>query len=219
MRILFTLAAVAGVFLSFPALAETSQSSPVYQEGLHYFELAEPVAVEDPEKIEVAEVFWYGCSHCFHFEPRVVEWQKNRPSDVHFVQIPAMWNRLMEAHARAYYTARELAVLEDMHQALYNALNVDRKPLDSAEAIAAFFADLGADKEAVIGIFESPEATAFLKEADAKARAYQISGTPQLIVDGKYRIEASQAVPQRDMFKVVDFLVEKIRAEESNSNS
>lgn len=220
MRILLALAAMASAFLAFPALAETPQTSPVYREGTHYFALPEAVPVQNPDKIEVTEVFWYGCGHCFHFEPQVREWEKSLPGDVNFVKIPAMWNQRMEAHARAYYTARELGILDEVHQALYNALNIDRKPLDSPEAVAEFFADYGAKPEQATEIFQSAAATTFLKEADAKARAYQISGTPQLIVDGKYRIEASQAVPQREMFKVVDFLVNKIRAEKhSNSNS
>lgn len=205
--------AIVSVFLTFPALAEDTESSPVYREGVHYHVLPETVAVEDPDRIEVTEVFWYGCGHCFHFEPRVIEWTKDMADDVNFVQLPAMWNRSMETHARAFYTAQQLGILENVHQAMYNALNIHRKPLDSAEAVAALFADFGADEERAIEIFDSAAITAFLKQADAKARAYQISGTPQLIVHGRYRIEASQAVPHGEMFKVVDFLVDKVRTE------
>jgi protein dithiol oxidoreductase (disulfide-forming) len=215
MRIVFTaVLIIANAFLTFPALAENLQSNPVYREGVHYHALPEPVAVDNPGNIEVVEVFWYGCGHCFHLEPQVLAWQKSRAGDINFVQIPAMWNSLMEVHARAYYTAKHLGILENVHQALYNALNIDQKLLDSPEAVAALFVQFGADEAEVIKVFESPQATAFLKTADAKARAYQITGTPQLIVDGRYRIEASQSLPQSEMFSVVDFLVEKVRAED-----
>lgn len=216
MRIPFALAMVASVLLSFSTFAANPQSTPVYREGVHYHVLPDAVDVDDPDKIEVAEVFWYGCSHCYHFEPRVLEWSKDIPEDVNFVQIPAMWNGLMEAHARAYYVAKQLGIKEDVHQALYNALNVDRKRLDSAEAVAELFAEYGADKEEVVRLFKSAEATTYLKQMDARARAYQISGTPQLVVHGRYRVEASQQVNHGEMFKVVNFLVDKIRAEKSS---
>lgn len=217
MRIHLALATIASAFLAFSALAEDAQSSPVYREGVHYHALPEPVAVAAPDQIEVAEVFWYGCGHCFNFEPRVLEWKKDLAEDVNFVQIPAMWSRIMETHARAYYTAEQLGILDDVHQAVYNALHIHQKPLDSAQEVAALFADFGADEEKVLEVFQSGAATAFLKQADAKARAYQITGTPQLIVHGRYRIEASQTVPQSEMFKVVDFLVQKIRSEHADS--
>jgi thiol:disulfide interchange protein DsbA len=215
MRIPFTLAIVASVFLSFSNFAAKPQSTPVYREGVHYHVLPEPVPVADPGKIEVTEVFWYGCSHCYHFEPRVLEWSRNKPEDINFVQIPAMWNGLMEAHARAFYTANQLGIKEDVHQAVYNAINLDRKRLDSAEAVAELFAEFGADRDEVVSLFKSADATTYLKQVDARARAYQITGTPQLIVHGRYRVEASQRVPQNEMFKVVEFLVQKVRGEKA----
>lgn len=217
MRIPFALAVAASVFLSLPSFAAKPQSTPVYREGVHYHTLPEPVAVDDPGKIEVTEVFWYGCGHCYHFEPRVLEWSKSTPDDVNFVQIPAMWNSLMESHARAYYVAKQLGIKEDVHQAIYNALNIDRKRLDTAESIAELFAEYGAKKEEVIRLFKSADATTYLKQMDARARAYRITGTPQLIVHGLYRIEANQQVPQTEMFKVADFLVDKVRSEKSKA--
>lgn len=218
MRIVFAMAVLAIALPAFPALADTPQASPVYREGVHYYELSEAVPVEDPDKIEVTEVFWYGCGHCFHFEPRVLEWAKDLPEDVNFVQLPAMWNRVMEAHARAYYTAGKLGILEKVHQPIYDALNIDRKPLDKAEAVAELFAEFGADEKEVVEIFDSTEATSYLKVADTKARAYEITGTPQLIVHGLFRIEANRRVPQSEMFDVVEFLVEKVRAAQRGGN-
>ncbi|MEX1033947.1 MAG: thiol:disulfide interchange protein DsbA/DsbL [Cellvibrionaceae bacterium] len=214
MRILPAAAAVIALLLGLAAHAqENPQSTPVYREGVHYTELAEPVAVEVPNKIEVTEVFWYGCGHCFQFEPRVLKWKEDLPEDVNFVQIPAIWSRPMEAHARAYYTAAQLGILDQVHQAVYNALHIDRNPLNNPEAVAALFADFGADEAKAVEVFNSSQVTALLREADAKARGYQITGTPQLVVNGRYRIEASQQVPQSEMFNVVDFLVERVRAE------
>ncbi|MGQ9424856.1 thiol:disulfide interchange protein DsbA/DsbL [Gilvimarinus sp. F26214L] len=213
MRKLLPMATLAIALLSFPVLAQNPQASPAFREGVHYLVLPEPVPVEDPDKIEVTEVFWYGCSHCFRFEPLVLDWKKDLPEDVNFVQVPAMWSRPMETHARAYYTARQLGILEDVHQAIYDAINVERKRLNSAEEVAELFARHGAEEEETVRVFNSAETTALLKEADTKARGYQITGTPQLIVHGRYRIQSTRQVPHSKMFEVADFLVDKVRAE------
>lgn len=204
--------------ISAPLLfAANSQTPPSFREGVHYFALPQPVPAELDNKIEVTEVFWYGCSYCFHFEPVVLAWQQTMAEDVYFNYVPAMWNAEMEAHARLYYTAQRLGILEQAHQAIYNAIHIDGERLNTAEEAGTFLAAFGVDEEEAAAIFSSPEATAFLKSADAKARAYQISGTPQLIVDGRFRVEASQDLPRSQMFKVVDYLLEKIRAEQAAS--
>lgn len=200
-----------------PLFAANPQTAPVFHEGLHYFALPEAVPVELDDKIEVTEIFWYGCSHCFHFEPLVLAWQETMPDDAYFTYVPAMWNAAMEAHARVYYVAQRLGVLEQAHQAIYNAINIDGDRLDNPENVGAFFARFDVNAEDAAAIFDSPEATAFLMSVDAKARAYQISGTPQLIVGGRYRVQSGQQLPRSQMFEVVDYLIEKIRAEQAVS--
>jgi len=219
MRIIHALAALTSILLVLPSLSSAApQANPAYREGVHYYVLPEPVEVADPEKIEVTEVFWYGCSHCFHFEPKVLKWSETIPEDINFVHLPAMWSRPMEAHARAFYTAEALGIRDKVHQAMYDAINIDRKRMDKPEEVAALFAEHGADPDEVIKIFNSVDITRALKEADRKARAYQISGTPQIIVHGRYRIEANQRVSHDEMFKVTEFLADKIRAERAESN-
>lgn len=199
-------------------LAAVPQHNAPFQEGIHYFSLPEPVAaVEVEDKLEVTEVFWYGCSYCFHFEPLVLAWLEDMDQDVHFVRIPAMWNVEMEQHARAYYTIKRLGVLEQAHQAIYNAINVDGARLNSAEELAEFLSAFELEAEKVADVYSSAETTALLKAAHDRARAYQISGTPQLIVHGRYRVQASEHLPRSQMFKVVDYLLEKIRAEQAEA--
>lgn len=216
--------AVSILLLFFSLLAPPLSAAPphhpmVYREGVHYFLVPDPALVEQESaaKLQVTEFFWYGCSHCFHFEPLVLAWLETLADDVDFVHLPAMWNSDMEAHARLYYAAQRLGVLEQAHQAIYNAINVDGTRLTDPEDAAEFLADFGVEKEAVAEILASPEATAFLKTAHAKARGYQISGTPQLIVAGRYRVQASASLPRSQMFQVVDYLLEKIRAEQAAS--
>ena len=200
------------------ANAGWAQGTPFrFQEGVHYVELSKPVSVQDPDKIEVVEVFWYACSHCYSLEPLVRTFEENLADDVNFVRVPAIWQPVMETHARIYYTAKELGVLATVHQGVFNAIHLDRKQLKDVNEVAELFAGYGVKKEDVIKTFSSGEVTEQLKEDYEKVRGYKITGTPQLIVHGRYRVEANQNIRQNDMFNVVEFLVDKIRTEKAQA--
>src|SRR5690554_1186638 len=98
--------------MSLTALAALPvQAQPAqYTEGRHYEVLSNPVRTSDADKIEVTEVFWYGCQHCYSFEPLITDWEANLPEDVAFVRSPGMWNELMEIHAQIFYAAEALDV-------------------------------------------------------------------------------------------------------------
>ena len=91
----------------------------------------------------MAEFFWYGCGHCYTFEPILEQWKKGLAADVDFHGSPAIWNPLMEMHARAFYAAQTLGVLDTMHMVLFQAMNVDGKRLQSEEELAELFAANG----------------------------------------------------------------------------
>lgn len=206
--------AVLSLVVSLSACSQENSFPARYLEGVHYTKLSNPVPTSDPEKIEVVEVFWYACSHCYNLEPTVHAFEQNPPSGVKFVRVPAIWQPIMETHARIFYTAEVLGILDDVHQAVFNAIHLNRKPLQSADEVATLFADFGADREEVIKTFNGGEVTQRLKDDMVKVRGYQITGTPQLIVDGRYRVEANRNIRQDDMFSVVNFLVDQIRHEQ-----
>ncbi len=211
------MAAIFALMFSLVACAdENSQaaSGQVYKAGEHFVELDNPVRTQNPDKIEVTEVFWYGCGHCFTFEPLVHKWADSLPEDVDFQRSPAMWNILMETHARAFYTAKALGVLEQLHQPLFNALNIERKRLADEDELAEFFAGHGVDKTKFEKAYNSFGVSSQVKQANSRARSYKITGTPEMVVNGKYRITAKMAGGQAGMLKVADFLIAKIRAEQ-----
>ncbi|MGH1471989.1 MAG: thiol:disulfide interchange protein DsbA/DsbL [Cellvibrionaceae bacterium] len=183
-----------------------------FQEGVHYFAINPSVPVDDNSKIEVAEMFWYGCSHCFAFEPILNQWKTSLANDVNFIRVPALWNPIMEAHARLFYTAKKLGVLEDSHQAIFNEIHINGKRLDKTEDIANLLEKFGADKKDVINDLNSFEITSQVKKADVRARSYKIGGVPNVVVDGRYRVETNENVQQDNMLEVVDFLIKKTRA-------
>jgi len=199
------------LMLATMAMISSVTAQEAYVPGVHYEIIDEPVATEDPEKIEVTEVFWYGCGHCFHFEPLIQKWKKTLADDVNFVASPAIWNKPMEVHAKAFYTAKALDKLDEIHQPLFDALNVDGKKLVSEKALAKFFADFGIDQETFDRTYNSFSISSLAKKANDKARKYGVQGTPELIVDGKYRVTGRLAGSQENMIKVADFLVNKVR--------
>lgn len=179
--------------------------------GVHYDVLPQPLRTRNSDKIEVVEVFWYGCPHCYHFEPLVNNWKKKQADDIDFWRSPAMWNSLMKVHAQAFYAAKALGVLDKVHEPLFTSLVVERKRLGSAEELADLFAGYGVDKDKFISTFNSFGVVSQVKQADARARSYGITGTPELVVNGKYRVSSGKAGGQAEMLDVVDFLVNKER--------
>lgn len=186
-----------------------------YQEGVHYEVLPQPVPTATGDKIEVTEVFWYGCSHCFDFEPTLEKWAEQLPDDVVLIRNPAQWDAqgIMARHARIYYTARALGVLDAVHTAAFEAMNVERQELRTEEEIAKLFVEQGVSREDFDKTFNSFGVTSAVRQAESRQRGYRTQGTPELIVDGKYRVSTRQAGSHEGMLKVVDFLVDKIRRE------
>lgn len=203
--------ALLGLVFSLSACAQ--ESTDTFKEGQHYIVLETAVRTADPSKIEVAEVFAYSCPHCFDFEPLLHAWEKQQSSDVYLTQTHAMWNPQMEPLVRGYYTSLALKIKDQTHMPVFNALHLERKQLANAEQWADFFANYGVDKAKALSTYNSFGVTSQIKQAEARARSYKITGTPEMVVDGKYRISSRLAGGHVEMLKVVDFLVAKIRAE------
>ena len=192
--------------LSFTAVAEE------YEAGTHYDVINPAIRTADPAKIEAAEFFWYGCGHCYNFEPMLAQWKKTLDEDVNFRGIPAMWGGAMELHAKAYYAARVLKVEDKMDQAIFQALNVDRNPLRSEKEIAELFVANGIEEADFYKAFNSFGVGSQVRQANSTARAAKITGTPSMMINGKYLITSRKAGGNAGMLKVADFLIDKERA-------
>ena len=195
--------------LAGPTWAQGDELVP-YQEGLHYF-LIEGAPATTGGKVEVAEAFSYLCSHCATFDPYVNAWLKRKPENVEFRRLPVVFGRgSWELYARGYVTAEMMNVDEAAHAAMMDRLWNQKKMMRSIEELAEFYSQFGADKDKFIATSGSFAVETLLKKDQMKVQAYGVTGTPSLIVDGKYRIAASAAVPSYDvMLDIVDFLVEK----------
>jgi len=208
----FTLA-VTGLFAA-TALQAQQSATPQYVEGTHYVRLPDEMPTRDKNKVEVVEAFWYGCSHCYNFEPMVLAWEKNQPEYVDFWQTPAMWNANMRLHAQMFYAAKALtandeAAYASLHAKIFEAMNVRHQRLRDEASIKKLFVKNGIDGDAFDKAFASFGVKNQVLQADARARGYRISGTPEVVVNGKFRVSARTAGSQANMLKVIDFLVAK----------
>jgi len=179
-------------------------------EGIEYKTVSPRVDNQiDDKQTEVVELFWYGCPHCFHFEPELLNWLKHKPKNVNFVRIPAVFNPGWRLHAQAFYTAKVLGVLDKIHEPLFNAIHLKGKRMASADELADFFAEHGVKKKDFFAAFNSFAVDADVRRAEDLTKRYGIDGVPSLIVDGKYRTSASLAGSNEKMLEVVNYLIAK----------
>lgn len=178
-------------------------------EGQHYQTLTPPVAVGRGSDVVVTEFFWYGCGHCYTFEPMLTAWGKQLPEDVVVQPSPAVWNDTMRMHAKAYYIAEVLGVKETLHPVIFDAMHVQRKRLVSRLELRDLFEDNGVDPAQFDKAFDSFGVDSQVRQADARARSAKISGTPSLMVAGKYLIETRAAGSQTNMLEIARYLIDK----------
>ena len=187
-----------------------------FSEGKHFEEISPSVPTSAPlGKIEVLEFFWYGCPHCFEFEVHVAKWLKNKKQYVSFARVPAVFSEGWLVHAKAFYAAAELGIIEKSHFALFEALHVKREKLFDEEDISRFFVGLGKEEKLVQKSLNSFGTANRAKRAQALTKKVGISGVPSMIINGKYRTSARLAGGYDNLLQVVNFLVEK---EYRNSN-
>ena len=194
------------------AVSADSSDNAEWVAGKHYKVLPYAVRTRDASKVEVVELFWYGCPHCYKFNPIVHHWAEGLADDVDFWLSPATFGAVWKVHAQAFYAAQVLGVQEKMHQPLFDARVRDRKPLSSEAELARFFAGFGVDEKDFKKAFNSFSVKSKVDQANARGRSYRATGVPALIVNGKYRISATEAGGHENMIKVADFLIEKERA-------
>lgn len=185
--------------------------------GKTYVELSNAVPVAVPGKIEVVELFWYGCPHCYSFEPVVNPWAEKLPADVKFVRIPAMFGGPWDAHGQMFLTLEAMGVENKVHSAVFNAIQKEGKRLTDKNDMADFLATQGVDKDKFLATFDSFAIKGQIVKAKELAKKYEISGVPTMVVNGKYRFDLGTAGGPEQTLNVADQLIAKERAAESKN--
>ena len=197
--------AAASLFL---VSALPAQAAVTLTEGVNY-KLIQPAVPPSspPGKVEVVEVFWYACGHCYLLEPKLETWARSGKAPyVDFVRQPATWNEVLKTHARVFYTAELLGKLPQLHADIFREINLKGNRLDNPESIEAFFVSHGVPKADFQKAFSSFAVESKLRRADDLNRRYRITGTPAVIVNGKYMTDVGMAGSEENLFEVVNAL-------------
>jgi thiol:disulfide interchange protein DsbA len=176
-------------------------------EGVQYKTLKPAVPTNvAPGKVEVVEVFWYACGHCYLLEPKLAAWdKKGKPAYVELVRMPAVWNDLLKLHARLFYTI-EILGKPQLHDEAFREINVKRNRLDTPEKIEAFFTSRGVSKAEFDKAFAGFAVESKLAKAADLNRRYRIVSTPTVIVNGKYVTDAAMAGGEEQLFQAITAL-------------
>jgi len=198
---------LAGLLLASACTAQSGAPAP-YTEGNEYVTLPAPHQRYSGEgKVEVVEVFSYGCIHCAQFAPIAEKLRKQLPAGAVFKLVPAPFSAEWLPYARAYYAAKQLGVVERTHLQLFDAKFAQHYPINSLDELADFYAREGVDRAAFMRLATSPEATAKLKADLELIRQWQVDGTPTIVVNGKYRVAAVHSYDE--MVAVTQWLVKR----------
>lgn len=197
-----------------------------WKEGQHFSPLpvAQPVSVA-PGEVEVTEIFWYGCGHCFTLEPRIEAWEKKgRPDFVRVVRMPVIWsqNQVTIEDARLFYTLEALGKLESLHLAVFRELHVNRNPLTvvagnrvdpaaTESRTRAFLVKNGVSAEDFAKTYRSMGIRTKLLQAEDFSRRYQAIHTPMVVVQGKYITDVSMAGGIDQLFQLINDLAARER--------
>ena len=187
---------------SFSVNAQVSR----FVEGTHYIKLENPVRTADETKIEVIELFWYGCPGCFTFEPLMSHWESSQPSDVDHKRLPAVWDPLTTIHAQAFYAADALNALDAIHDPFFREYHRNGNRLQNEVRIRELFESCGIAGEDFDRVFNSFSVRTRVTQAANKIRDYGVAQTPTMYVNGKY-VVTTAAGGYQEMLDVVDYLV------------
>ena len=193
------------MFVSMTACAES------YTQGQDYVELSNPQPTTSDDKIEVVELFWYGCPHCYDLEPYLEEWLTSKPDDVEFVRMPGIASQRWELLAKAYYTAELLGVLDKTHTALFEVIHEEKRKITDEAGLQDFFVTHGVSAEEFKSTFNSFAVNVKVNTARQMSRRYAITGVPTLVVNGKYRTSLGMARGSKNAIKIVNYLIEQER--------
>lgn len=209
--------ALVASLLSLLSLACSAQNAgAAFEEGKHFKAVKTVAKPTDPKRITVEEFFWYGCQHCYHFEPDIAAWAKKKPADVDFLRVPASLGRPEGVlHQKAYYTAEALGVTEKIHKPLFDAIHEKHQMLGTQQILAGFFnSHVGVLPDVFNSTFTGFAVDSRVRRADQLGKDYMIFSVPTIVVGGKYQTTAQMAGgTYAKMIEVLEFLVEKVRKE------
>ena len=200
------------IFLAF-TLPSAAQE---FQEDVNFFPLLVEQPVRTGDRIEVLEIFWYGCPHCYELEPYLKKWLKNKPEFVEFVQLPAVLNQSWAFDARVFYTFVALGLMDELHEAYFDAIHKDRRRMKNVEQVAAWAQEQGINPQLILDTFNSFGVDSMLANATQMSGRYEADGVPTIIIDGKYRTTVSLAGGHNEIIDLINYLAQRAKSERAD---
>jgi thiol:disulfide interchange protein DsbA len=189
----------------------------VPQVGTNFDAVAQPITTDNAAKIEVMEIFWYGCIHCYDMEKPLSAWVKKLPADVYFKRMPGLPNASWAPMAKAFYAMETLGVAEKLHTPLFEAVHKSKSlnPTDEKAVIAWVTQQSRMDKSRVEGAFKSFTINTNLNRAAQVFRASGATGVPSLVIDGKYITSSTMNGGNEAALKVADYIIDNVRKDKA----
>ena len=191
------------------------------QIGKEFDKTAQVIPTDTPNKIEVTEIFWYGCIHCYHMDPLLNAWVKKLPADVVFKRVPGLPQPAWAPMAKAFYAMDDLKLSDKLHTALFDAIHKEKtlNPTDEVAAIDWMTKKSGLDKNKIEDAFRSFSMNNKLNRAAQTFRASGATGVPSFIIDGQYITSSTMAGGNEQALKTADYIIGNIRAEKAKKAS
>ncbi len=176
------LTAATAVAAALPGMSQ-AQGGPV--EGRQYLRLPEAQPTT-PGKIEVIEFFWFGCPHCFAFDPGLEEWLKRLLPDVSFRRVPVGAAAMQRTHQKMFYALEAMGVEAKVHARIFNAIHVEHQDISEEAGVMSMIAKLGVDMTKFKAAFSSFGVQSRVVQANKLAEAYRIESIPTMAVGGLF---------------------------------
>lgn len=178
--------------------------------GKDYQKLEQPQVVDNAQKVEVIEFFWYGCPHCIHLEGKLNNWRTTLPKNVVFKRIPVIWSEGHAKHAQIYFALEAMGLTNQLHGRVFDAVQgqgTERVELRDENTLADWMAKQGVNKDKFLAAYKSFGVVSQTQRAKQQAKAYQVSGVPAFYVQGKYTTSPSMVGNEDRVFTVLNELI------------
>jgi len=191
------------------ALPLISNAAYALTPGQEYETISPPLETLDPKRVEVMELFWYGCPHCFALEPDVSAWVKTLPKNVYFRRVPAVFSQTPQwiPLARAYYAAEILGLADKLHHDFFNAIHLSGQNLNNREVLLKLVKQLGVNRKQFEQALDSPEVNARIETSQRLSGASGAKGVPAMVVDGRYQTSVTQTGTPERLFTTLNALI------------
>ncbi len=202
-------------------LLSTSAVAEAPRPGAEFDAVAQPITTDVAGKIEVMEVFWYGCIHCYQMEAPLNAWVKKLPADVYFKRMPALPRADWAPMAKAFFAMETLGVQEKLHTQLFEAVHKQKvlNPTDEKAAIDWLTKASGMDKLKVEQAFKSFTINTNLNRAAQIFRSSGATGVPSLIIDGKFITSSTMSGGNAEALKVADYIIDNVRKDKATQTT